>query len=87
MRDKKLLKVISTKITAEDYDFCREVARQLYIDKTIQAPSVSELVRLVLYRELKKYRSKGNISSGGFHPRQLYLNPLMKNATRPRKMR
>lgn len=85
MGGKKLFKVVSTKVTAEDYDLCRKIARQFYINERIQAPSVSELIRLVLYRELNRYRSHGHASSDARHPRQLYLSPLMNKTIRPPK--
>jgi hypothetical protein len=56
MESKKLSKVVSTKLTAEDYDLCRKIAREYYINEKIKSPSVSELTRLVLYRMLDPYR-------------------------------
>jgi len=54
MESKKLSKVVSTKLTAEDYDLCRKIAREYYINEKISSPSVSELTRLVLYRMLAR---------------------------------
>lgn len=68
MESKKLSKVVSTKLTAEDYDLCRKIAREYYINEKIKSPSVSELTRLVLYRMLDTYRRK-YIPSDAQHPR------------------
>jgi hypothetical protein len=68
MESKKMSKVVSTKLTAEDYDLCRKIAREYYINEKIKSPSVSELTRLVLYRLLDTYRRK-NIPSDAQHPR------------------
>jgi hypothetical protein len=68
MESKKLSKVVSTKLTAEDYDLCRKIAREYYINEKIKSPSVSELTRLVLYRMLDTYRRK-DIPWDAQHPR------------------
>ncbi|MGH9927382.1 MAG: hypothetical protein ACRD5B_18600 [Nitrososphaeraceae archaeon] len=70
MESKKLSKVVSTKLTAEDYDLCRKIAREYYINEKIKSPSVSELTRLVLYRMLDTYRRK-YIPSDAQHPRSV----------------
>jgi hypothetical protein len=54
---KKLSRVVSTKLTTEDYDRCRAIARLCYINGTLKNPSVSELTRLALVSMLEKYRS------------------------------
>ena len=66
MESKKLSKVVSTKLTAEDYDLCRKIAREYYIKEKIKSPSVSELTRLVLYKALDHHRK--NIPSDGRAP-------------------
>ena len=69
MENKKLSKVVSTKLTAEDYDLCRKIAREYYINEKIKSPSVSDLTRLVLYRVLDAHRHRMNIPSDAQHPR------------------
>jgi hypothetical protein len=46
--DKKLSKVVSTKLTIEDYELCQMIARDYYIKGIIRTPSISELTRLAL---------------------------------------
>ena len=47
--DKKLSKVVSTKLTDKDYELCQRIAREYYIKgNTIRTPAVSELARLAL---------------------------------------
>ena len=48
-RDKRLSKVVSTKLTDKDYELCQRIARDYYIKGNIlRTPSVSELARLAL---------------------------------------
>jgi|GEM_PF-1277797 hypothetical protein len=77
MESKKLSKVVSTKLTAEDYDLCRKIAREYYIKEKIKSPSVSELTRLVLYKALDHHRK--NIPSDGQHPSTFRLSRLPGN--------
>ena len=47
--DKRLSKVVSTKLTDKDYELCQRIAREYYIKgNTIRTPAVSELARLAL---------------------------------------
>ena len=47
--DKRLSKVVSTKLTDKDYELCQRIARDYYIKgNIIRTPSVSELARLAL---------------------------------------
>src|ERR1043166_5669623 len=47
--EKKLSKVVSTKLTDKDYELCQKIARDYYIKgNIIRTPSVSELARLAL---------------------------------------
>jgi hypothetical protein len=47
--DKRLSKVVSTKLTDKDYELCQRIARDYYIKgNIIRTPSVSELARLPL---------------------------------------
>ena len=47
--DKRLSKVVSTKVTDKDYELCQRIARDYYIKGNIlRTPSVSELARLAL---------------------------------------
>jgi hypothetical protein len=47
--EKKLSKVVSTKLTDKDYELCQRIAREYYIKgNTIRTPAVSELARLGL---------------------------------------
>src|SRR6476661_7318135 len=47
--DKRLSKVVSTKVTDKDYELCRRIARDYYIKgNIIRTPSVPELARLAL---------------------------------------
>ena len=47
--DKRLSKVVSTKLTDKDYELCQRIARDYYIKGNIlRTPSVSELARLAL---------------------------------------
>lgn len=47
--DKRLSKVVSTKLTDKDYGLCQRIARDYYIKgNIIRTPSVSELARLAL---------------------------------------
>ncbi|MPZ05216.1 MAG: hypothetical protein GEU26_02175 [Nitrososphaeraceae archaeon] len=75
MESKKLSKVVSTKLTSEDYDLCRKIAREYYINEKIKSPSVSELTRLVLYRVLDTYRHRKNIPSDAQPPRSSFRFP------------
>lgn len=77
IESKKLSKVVSTKLTAEDYDLCRKIAREYYIKEKIKSPSVSELTRLVLYKALDHHRK--NIPSDGQHPSTFRLSRLPGN--------
>jgi hypothetical protein len=58
--NKKLSKAVSTKLTDEDYELCRRMAREYYISGKIEYPSVSELIRLLILRILDSYRSRTN---------------------------
>jgi hypothetical protein len=77
MESKKLSKVVSTKLTAGDYDLCRKIAREYYINEKIKSPSVSELTRLVLYRVLDRHRM--GIPSNAQHPPTSRLSRLPGN--------
>jgi hypothetical protein len=66
--NKKLSKAVSTKLTAEDYELCRQIAREFYIQKKIESPSVSELTRLALSKILDRHRSHPGIPSDASHP-------------------
>ena len=47
--DKRLSKVVSTKLTDKDYELCQRIARDYYIKGNIlRTPAVSELARLAL---------------------------------------
>jgi hypothetical protein len=47
--EKRLSKVVSTKLTDNDYELCQRIARDYYIKGNIlRTPSVSELARLAL---------------------------------------
>jgi hypothetical protein len=47
--DKRLSKVVSTKVTDKDYELCQRIARDYYIKgNIIRTPSVSELARMAL---------------------------------------
>jgi hypothetical protein len=47
--DKRLSKVVSTKLTDKDYELCQRIARDYYIKGNIlRTPSVSELARFAL---------------------------------------
>lgn len=54
---KRLSRAVSTKLTVDDYNLCRRIARDFYIKEKIKSPSVSELIRLVLSRSLDAYRA------------------------------
>jgi hypothetical protein len=54
---KRLSRAVSTKLTVDDYDICRRIARDFYIKEKIKSPSVSELIRFVLSKLLDAYRS------------------------------
>ncbi len=55
--DNKLSKVVSTKVSIEEYKLCQEIARDCYIKKNIRTPSISELTRLALKEIIRRYRS------------------------------
>ena len=47
--EKKLSKIVSTKLIDKDYELCQRIAREYYIEgNTIRTPAVSELARLAL---------------------------------------
>jgi hypothetical protein len=71
--DKKLSKAVSTKLTAEDYELCKKIARDYYINGNIKTPSVSELTRFVLAKIFDTYRSR----TGVRHP-QIPQPPRLK---------
>ena len=55
--DKRLSKVVSTKLTDKDYELCQRIARDYYIKGNIlRTPSVSELARLALELILRTRR-------------------------------
>jgi hypothetical protein len=54
--DEKLSKVASTKLTAEEYTLCQEIAREYYVNRIIKAPSNSELIRLLVKDICEKFR-------------------------------
>ena len=66
--NEKLSKAITTKLTAQDYDLCLRMARDYYIRRKINSPSVSELTREVLLGVLRRYRSYAGASSDSMHP-------------------
>ncbi len=67
--NKKLSKAVSTKLTDEDYELCRKMAREYYIGGKIEYPSVSELIRLLTLKMLDSYRSRTNIPWDAQHPK------------------
>lgn len=69
MGDKKLSKAVSTKLTFEDYELCRKIARVYYINGSITMPSVSELTRFALMRVFEEYRIRMKLPRGAVHPR------------------
>lgn len=58
VEDKKLAKAVSTKLTAENYELCRKIAREYYISGKIKTPSVSELTRFALAKIFDTYSSR-----------------------------
>ena len=67
--NRKLSKAVSTKLTAEDYELCRRIAREYYIQRKIKSPSVSELMRLALSRILDRHRSHPGVPLDAYHPK------------------
>lgn len=67
--NKKLSKAVSTKLTDEDYELCRRIAREYYISGKIGYPSVSELIRLLVLKILDSYRSRTKVPWDGQHPK------------------
>jgi hypothetical protein len=55
--NEKLSKVVSTKVTAEEYTLCQKIARVHYFNGYIKAPTNAELMRFVLNEFFEKYRS------------------------------
>ncbi len=54
----KLSKVVSAKVTLEDYNLCKEIAAKLYENGEIGRNSVSELVRVLVESLLSDCRKK-----------------------------
>jgi hypothetical protein len=62
--DKKLSKVVSTKLTDKDYELCQRIARDYYIKgNIIRTPSVSELTRLALELILSTRRPSPSVDN------------------------
>ena|SRR5690349_592276 len=57
-RAEKLSKVVSAKVTPEDYKLCKRIAAKLFENGEIQRESVSELVRLLVGNLVSEYRLK-----------------------------
>jgi hypothetical protein len=55
--DEKLSKVVSTKLTVDEYKLCQEIAKAYYFKAIIKMPSISELARFALHEIFKKYSS------------------------------
>ena len=65
--DKRLSKVVSTKLTDKDYELCQRIARDYYIKgNIIGTPSVSELARLALEPEITTTISCTTAQSSAF---------------------
>ena len=54
----KLEKVISTKISAKNYELVEKYARELYIQKKIRQPTVSVLLRALINMWLRNFETK-----------------------------
>ncbi len=54
----KLEKVISTKISAKNYELVEKYARELYIQKKIRQPTVSVLLRALINKWLRNFETK-----------------------------
>jgi hypothetical protein len=57
-RAEKLSKVVSAKVTLDEYNLCKEIAAQLYENGKIERNSVSELVRVLVEPLLSECRNK-----------------------------
>src|SRR5690242_19641554 len=55
-RAEKLSKVVSAKVTPEDYNLCKRVATNMYEIGEIGRNSVSELVRVLVENLVSEYR-------------------------------
>jgi hypothetical protein len=53
----KLSKVASTKLKADEYKLCQEIAKAYYFKAIIKMPSISELPRFALHEIFKNYSS------------------------------
>jgi hypothetical protein len=67
--DKKLSKAVSTKLTYEDYELVRRIARESYIKGEINSPSLSELTRVILLRMIDTRRPHKGIPRDAQHPK------------------
>ena len=54
----KLTRVVSTKLSTEDYDFLQHITSLAYQDGSIKEPSKSELVRLFVTLSLSIIRNE-----------------------------
>ncbi|HZD36311.1 MAG TPA: hypothetical protein VE130_14005 [Nitrososphaeraceae archaeon] len=66
---KKLSKIVSTKLTEEDYEVCLKMARDYYIEGRIKSPSVSAITRFALSIAFQRYRLGIKPPGDARHPR------------------
>jgi hypothetical protein len=56
-----LTKVLSTKLSIEDYDSIRKIAKELFEKRIIKAPTTSELIRASLTFVLNQHDNTDNM--------------------------
>jgi hypothetical protein len=56
-----LTKVLSTKLSIEDYDSIKKIARELFEKRIIKAPTISELIRSSLVFVLNQHNNTDNM--------------------------
>jgi hypothetical protein len=54
--DKKLTKVLSTKLSIQDHNICKLIAGQLFKERIIDEPTTSALIRALLSFAIKDFK-------------------------------
>jgi threonine dehydratase len=56
--DKKLTKVLSTKLSIQDHNICKLIAGQLFKERIIDEPTTSALIRALLSFAIKDFKDR-----------------------------
>jgi threonine dehydratase len=56
--DKKLTKVLSTKLSIQDHNICKLIAGQLFKERIVEEPTTSALIRALLSFAIKDFKDR-----------------------------